>query len=93
MGAARARMETQWAQENLARQLLLEVGALTECQAWDAVLDALAGDEMSEKAIELGLAGDTPELEIFESCQDLAGAVTRVLDNSALDCRCALDPN
>jgi hypothetical protein len=93
MGAARARMETQWAQENLARQLLLEVGAVRECEACDVVVDELAADEISEEAIELGMARDTPELEIFESRQDLAGAIRRVLDNSALDCRCAQDRN
>ena len=86
MGAARARMETQWAQENLARQLLLEVGALRECDACDVVVDELAADEISEEAIELGMTRYTPELEIFASRQDLAGAVRRVLDNSALDC-------
>ena len=37
----------------------------TECEVCDAVLDELAGDELSDEATELGMARDTPELEIF----------------------------
>jgi hypothetical protein len=91
MGAVRARMETQWAQENLARQPLLEVGALRECEACDVVVDELAADEISEEAIALRNGARQARARDLRESSGSGRAVRRVLDNSALDCRCAQD--
>ena len=96
-GSTLRRRLDDWHASAVLRQvhvvLVRRVRAGCEVAACDVVVDELAADEISEEAIELGMARDTPELEIFESRQDLAGAITRVLDNSALDCRCAQDRN